>query len=168
MLSPLRALSMCLVLLHHLVNPSPLTTDTGSMVAKSTSQAGANPFLVESQQEPGVKAIAPQGVDLQARLLAASTVKEFSGLQHIFVAALGSIAYCEPGESFSQSDIDSNLGRSDMTVAWRAIQCWSTSSLPERRALIVRPGSRPVRSSSRRSRSRRNLRNVLQRRHEGR
>lgn len=118
---------MSLALLHQLVYPSPLLSYNGPGVPNPTSQAG-NPFKVESQGDADLKAIAPQGVDLQARLLTASSVKEFSGLQHIFVAALGSIAYCEPGDRSIRSlplDDDPASDASQTAVAWRAIQCVS-------------------------------------------
>jgi hypothetical protein len=116
---------MSLTLLHHLVYPPPLLCYNGPGVAKSLSQAAPNPFI-SGNQDNDLKAVPPQGVDLQARLLAASAVKEFSGLQHIFVAALGSVAYCEPGGRSLQSpriDEDLDSEASQMSVAWRAIQC---------------------------------------------
>jgi hypothetical protein len=119
---------MSLALLHQLVYPSPLLSFNGPGVPKPTSQAATNPFKVESQNDADLKAVAPQGVDLQARLLTASSVKEFSGLQHVFVAALGSIAYCEPGvRSFRSLPLDDDLASdaSQTAVAWRAIQCMS-------------------------------------------
>ena len=126
---------MSLALLHQLVYPSPLLSYNGPGVPKPTSQAATNPFKVESQNDADLKAVAPQGVDLQARLLTASSVKEFSGLQHVFVAALGSIAYCEPGDrSFRSLPLDDDLASdaSQTAVAWRAIQCKSRRGKRER------------------------------------
>jgi hypothetical protein len=68
---------------------------------------------------------APQGVDLQARLLSASTVKEWSGLQHMFVSALGSLAYCE----FIGQPSPDDESESEMEVEWRTLQCQSASCL---------------------------------------
>ena len=123
---------MSLALLHHLVYPPPLLCYNGPSVAKSMSQAAPNPFM-SGTQDNDLKAVAPQGVDLQARLLAASAVKEFSGLQHTFVAALGSVAYCEPGGRLDQSprkDDDLKSGASQLSVAWRTIQCTSILHRP--------------------------------------
>jgi hypothetical protein len=74
----------------------------------------------------------PQGIDLQARLLSASSLKEFSGLQHMFISALGSMAYCEPGGMSPNAGTD-NPSTGDpliptpqherVTVDWRSIQC---------------------------------------------
>jgi len=117
---------MSLALLHQLVYPSPLLSYNGTGAPKSTSQIASNPFKVEGQEDADFRAAAPQGIDLQARLLAASSLKEFSGLQHIFVAALGSVAYCEPGDrSFRFLPFDEDLASeaSQTAVAWRVIQC---------------------------------------------
>ena len=61
----------------------------------------------------------PQGVDLQARLLSASAVKEWSGLQHMFVNALGSLAYCD----FIGKSIAGDERESETEVEWRTLQC---------------------------------------------
>lgn len=153
---------MSLALLHQLVYPSPLLSYNGPGVPKSTSQA-PNPFRVESQGDPDLRAVAPQGVDLQARLLTASSVKEFSGLQHMFVAALGSIAYCEPGDRTSRSlPLDDDLGSDarQTAVAWRAIQCTSRFWYINR-VLMDRFGSGSAGSRGGGARGRRDLRNVL-------
>ncbi|WWD17674.1 hypothetical protein CI109_102115 [Kwoniella shandongensis] len=74
--SPEDALSLLqpsLSLLHHLVFPSPLS----STLSRSS----------QTEQE------LPTGIDLPERLHSASASKEFNGLQHVFVSAMGCMAY---------------------------------------------------------------------------
>jgi hypothetical protein len=123
----LLTLSFALSILHHLVYPTPLLVRP----AIPHSQARQDPFVSHSHVDPETTVHPPQGIDLQARLLTASSLKEFSGLQHMFVSALGSMAYCEPiGMSPKRGD-DIALGDSStlapalerVSVDWRSIQC---------------------------------------------
>ncbi|WVR06065.1 hypothetical protein IAU60_003093 [Kwoniella sp. DSM 27419] len=72
-----------LSLLHHLVFPSPPYPST-----ESVSQ-------VQSQSP---ETDAPVGIDLSDRLHSASATREFNGLQHVFVSALGCMAYGQVDE----------------------------------------------------------------------
>ena len=73
-----------LQLLHQLVYPIPSTSRT---------------TITGSQRKPdtnlGTQNAGSPGIDLAQRLHAASMVKEFSGIQHAFVSALGRLAYAD-------------------------------------------------------------------------
>lgn len=72
--SPLDILAPAVTLLHHLVFPAPAAKPQGDDVTFSAP---------------------PQGVDLGRRLQEAGGVKEFNGVQHIFVSTFGALACAE-------------------------------------------------------------------------
>lgn len=111
-------MASALYLLHHLVFPSPLKCRPRTHKSEASSQRHPSATLLNRD----VATHAPQGVDLQARLLSASAVKEWSGLQHMFVSALGSLAYCE----FVGRGVMDDNGESNVEVEWRTLQCKST------------------------------------------
>ncbi|WVW82510.1 hypothetical protein I302_104521 [Kwoniella bestiolae CBS 10118] len=71
-----------LSLLHHLVFPSPISISTSA----------------ESQQQKEESDPPPVGIDLNDRLNMAAPSREFNGLQHMFVSAMGVMAYSQIDE----------------------------------------------------------------------
>lgn len=74
-----------MILMHHLVYPPPLIKSSASQLASTDTDPDSALFA----NTP------PQGVDLARKLQEASSTKEFSGVQHVFVSTLGAIAYAE-------------------------------------------------------------------------
>ncbi|XAO25298.1 hypothetical protein I312_104120 [Cryptococcus bacillisporus CA1280] len=109
-----------LSLLHQLVFPFP-PFDSSSPSATLSSGSAANPnptpqrYRLRSSQ---IDSDAPIGIDLVQVLQQTSQIKEFNGLQHMFVSAMGCMAYGIFGEGIGSEE---GVGEADL----RAIQVLS-------------------------------------------
>jgi hypothetical protein len=70
------------------------------------------------------KGTTPQGVDLRRRLHETGSTNEFNGVQHVFVTALGTMAYAEVDVAMVEQ-VNHNKGKAkyDPTVDLRTVQC---------------------------------------------
>ncbi|KAL1413020.1 hypothetical protein Q8F55_000769 [Vanrija albida] len=73
-----------IALLHHMVYPAPLP---------KTNAASQAPDALDDPDAHLFAGTPPQAVDLARRLQEASSTNEFNGIQHVFVSALGALAY---------------------------------------------------------------------------
>lgn len=104
--SPLDILLPALVLLHHLVFPPPHPRSAASQ-AKPDSDLETTLF----------SGPCPQGVDLRRRLQETGSTKEFNGVQHVFVTALGSMACAD----IHVDDLEwATMGPSRDHMPWKA------------------------------------------------
>lgn len=94
----LKLVQQTLYLLHHLILPIPNLPAPiiSSVPSISASQHPKSYSRTSPSPEPDTDDL-PIGINLAARLHAASQQKEFNGIQHLFVSALGQLAYGDCG-----------------------------------------------------------------------
>nr|XP_018999630.1 uncharacterized protein I203_07827 [Kwoniella mangroviensis CBS 8507]OCF63091.1 hypothetical protein I203_07827 [Kwoniella mangroviensis CBS 8507] len=79
-----------LSLLHQLVFPAPVSAANHQSIESQTQSL--------SQQQRQESDISPIGINLSDRLFTAAQTREFNGLQHMFVSAMGAMAYSQIDE----------------------------------------------------------------------